>query len=142
MGSHQKNKDIFVHSGFISKISSKSIFVTLEENVHCESCHAKGSCGVSGSSTKEIEVLNSKDSFKINEHVNVVLKKTLGLKAVFFAYLLPFTLMFLTLIIASNYLTEWMAGILALSILIPYYIILYFLKNTHKRIFEISILKT
>ena len=142
MSSLQKNKDTFVHAGFVSKINSDSIIVTLEQNIHCEACHVKGTCGVSESSTKEIEVLNSDDVFKINEHVDVILKKTLGLKAVFWAYVFPFILMFFTLIIASNFLKEWLAGLLSLFILIPYYVMLYFLKTSLKGVFKISVLKT
>jgi len=142
MSSQQKNKDIFVHAGIISKINSDSVIVTLEQNIHCESCHVKGTCGVSESSTKEIEVPNSSDFFKINERVDVILKKALGLKAVFWAYVFPFILMFFTLIIASSFLKEWLAGVLSLIILVPYYLMLYFLKNTLKSSFKMSILKT
>lgn len=142
MSSLQKNKDTFVHAGIISKINSDSVIVTLEQNIHCESCHAKGTCGVSESSTKEIEVPNSNDVFKINEHVNVILKKALGLKAVFWAYVFPFILMFSTLIIASSFLKEWLAGLLSLFILIPYYLMLYGLKTRLKSSFKMSLIKT
>lgn len=142
MSSPQKNKDTFAHSGFISKINSDSVIVTLEQNIHCDSCRAKSSCGISDSNTKEIEVLDSSDSFKINEQVDVILKKVLGLKAVFWAYVFPFILMFSTLIIASVFWKEWIAGVLSLLILIPYYLVLYLLKNTLKSAFKILILKT
>lgn len=141
MSSSQKKNDTFVHSGLISKISGQTITVNLEQNIHCDSCRAKSSCGISESSTKAVEVLNSKDSFKINEEVNVVLKKALGLKAVFWAYVFPFILMFSTLIIASNFLKEWLAGLISLLIIVPYYIVLYFLKNALKSAFQVSILK-
>lgn len=141
MISLQKKNDTFVHSGLISKISGQTITVNLEQNIHCDSCRAKSSCGISESSTKAVEVLNSKDSFKINEEVNVVLKKALGLKAVFWAYVFPFILMFSTLIIASNFLKEWLAGLISLLIIVPYYIVLYFLKNALKSAFQVSILK-
>ncbi len=81
MSSPQKNKDTFVHTGFISKINSDSVIVSLEQSIHCESCHAKGTCGVSESSAKEIEVPNSSDVFKINERVSVILKKATRLKS-------------------------------------------------------------
>jgi len=141
MSSLQKKNDTFVHSGLISKISGQTITVNLEQNIHCDSCRAKSSCGISESSTKAVEVLNSKDSFKINEEVNVVLKKALGLKAVFWAYVFPFILMFSTLIIASNFLKEWLAGLISLLIIVPYYIVLYFLKNALKSAFQVSVLK-
>ena len=141
MISLQKKNDTFVHSGLISKISGQTITVNLEQNIHCDSCRVKSSCGISESSTKAVEVLNSKDSFKINEEVNVVLKKALGLKAVFWAYVFPFILMFSTLIIASNFLKEWLAGLISLLIIVPYYIVLYFLKNALKSAFQVSVLK-
>ena len=141
MNSQLNTKNTFVHTGVVSRIKGDSVTVTLEQNTHCEACHAKGSCGVSESENKEVEILNFQDSFKINEQVNVVLKKTLGLKAVFWAYVFPFILMFTTLIIASIYTEEWIAGLVSLFVLIPYYILLYFLKNTFKKVFEISILK-
>ncbi|ULC60075.1 SoxR reducing system RseC family protein [Flaviramulus sp. BrNp1-15] len=141
MSSIQKNKDSFIHSGTISKINRDTIIVSLEQNIHCESCRAKATCGISDSDTKEVEVLNLNDSFNLNEKVNVVLKKTLGLKAMFWAYVFPFILMFLTLIIASGFLKEWVAGLLSLCVLIPYYLLLYFLKNSLKKAFKISIIK-
>jgi sigma-E factor negative regulatory protein RseC len=136
------NKNTFVHSGIISKINSNSVIVSLEQDLHCESCRAKSACGISESNTKEIEIINSNDSFKINEQVNVILKKALGLKAVFWAYVFPFILMFSTLIIASSFFKEWIAGVLSLVVLLPYYLTLYLLKNTLKHVFQISILKT
>ncbi len=141
MSSIQKNKAVFVHAGYISKINNASVIVTLEQNINCESCHAKGTCGVSDSSTKEIEVPNSSGFFKINERVDVILKKALGLKAVFWAYVFPFLLMFITLIVASVFLKEWLAGLISLLILVPYYLMLYVLKNTLKSSFKMSILK-
>jgi len=142
MSSHLSNKKTFVHSGVISKINSDSVIVTLEQNIHCESCHVKGTCGVSESGPKEVEVPKTSDFYKINQQVDVILKKALGLKAVFWAYIFPFILMFSTLIITSGFLKEWMAGILSLFILVPYYFMLYFLKNTLKSAFKMSILKT
>lgn len=142
MSSQLSKQNIFVHSGVVSKITNEAITVSLEQNVHCESCRAKSACGISESNTKEIEIANSNDSYKINEQVKVVLKKALGFKAVFWAYVFPFILMFTTLIIASGFLKEWVAGVLSLSILIPYYLMLYVLKNTLKSAFTISILKT
>ncbi|WP_396602949.1 SoxR reducing system RseC family protein [Algibacter sp. R77976] len=142
MSSHIPSKNSIVHSGVISKITGSSVFVALEQNIHCESCRAKAACGISESNTKEVEIINCNDSFKINEHVKVVLKRALGFKAVFWAYILPFILMFSTLIIASNFLKEWIAGILSLLILVPYYLTLYFFKSTIKSAFKMSILKS
>ena len=142
MSSQTSNKDTFIHSGVISKITGDSVIVSLEQNIHCESCRAKANCGISESNTKDIEIQNTTDSFKVNETVTVVLQKALGLKAVFWAYVFPFILMFASLVLTSLFLKEWLAGLVSLFILIPYYLTLYLLKNTLKSAFKISIIKT
>ncbi|RKN83243.1 SoxR reducing system RseC family protein [Ulvibacterium marinum] len=133
--------DTFIHFGKISRIERNSLTVSLDENVHCESCRAKGTCGIADSGSKEVVVSDSKEAFSINEPVAVVLKKETGLKAVFWAYVFPFVLVIATLWIASGFLQEWMAGLLSLSILVPYYLFLYLLKNVFTEAFKISILK-
>ena len=141
MDSKLTGEEAYIHSGVVSKKNGNSLIVSLDENVHCESCRAKGSCGVSDSGSKEVEISYPDESFAMNEQVNVVLKKGLGLKAVFWAYLFPFLLMVLTLFTASAFLVEWMAGLLSLVVLIPYYLLLYALRNVFKKTFKISIVK-
>ncbi|NLP58865.1 SoxR reducing system RseC family protein [Lutibacter sp. B1] len=135
------NKGMLTHAGVVSKISKNNITVSLLGDIHCEACNAKGACGVSDSDSKEIDIVSSEESFKLNESVEVVLKKELGLKAVFWAYVFPFILLLLTLIIASLFFKEWIAGLLSLFVLVPYYLMLYVLKDSFKKAFKISILK-
>lgn len=142
MSSAKTNKNVFTHEGFISKIKEDSLVVTLEPNLECDSCHARGACGVVGSGTKKIEVYHTDESFDIDERVKVSLKKTTGIKAVFWAYIAPFFLMFLTLVITSSFFKEWIAGLMSLFILLPYYFSLYFLKNKLKESFMVTVLKT
>ncbi|WP_456377551.1 SoxR reducing system RseC family protein [Lutibacter sp.] len=129
------------HEGYISKITSQTITVSLKGNVNCDGCKAQSACGVSDSNDKEIEIFETNSSFKLNESVELVLKKQLGLKAVFWAYVFPFILMLLVLIIASGFLKEWMAGLLSLLVLLPYYLIIYKLNSFFEKVFKIEILK-
>ncbi len=135
------NKNFINHFGEISKINKNSIIVSLDNSTNCQTCKAKSACGISDSNTKEIEINNNFQSLHINEKVNVIMRKELGLKAVFFAYVFPFILMFLTLIIASFFFKEWLAGLLSIFILIPYYIALYLYKDSFNSYFNISIVK-
>jgi len=130
------------HEGIISKIRNNVVTVSLKGNINCEGCNIKSICGISDSNSKEVEVYSPDKRLKLHEDVNVILKKDLGLKAIFWAYVLPFLLMISILIIASTFLSELFAGLLAISFLIPYYLILYVLRNQFKKIFKISILKT
>lgn len=136
-----KVESIVKHEGVVSKIHNNVVTVSLKGNINCEACHAKGACGASEAREKEVEVLQTADPVKLNETVEVILSKNLGLKAVFWAYVFPFILLIGVLLIASSFYAEWIAGILSLAILIPYYLALYVLKSTFKKAFKVSILK-
>jgi len=137
----EKSDKLVKHEGIVSKISKNTITISLKGNVNCEGCKAQSACGVSDSNDKEIEVTNPIQSFKLNESVDVLLKRELGLKAVFWAYVSPFILMVVVLVAASFFFEEWIAGLLSLFILIPYYLVLYMLKDTFQKAFQVSILK-
>jgi len=135
------DEDPYYHRGIVSKILDDKFIVSLKGNVNCEGCKAKSACGVSESNDKEIEVSKTVQSFNLNEEVDVVLKRELGLKAVFWAYFFPFILMVFTLLISSGFVKEWISGLISLFILIPYYIILYFLQENFRKVFKVSIFK-
>lgn len=140
MGYQPEETEAFVHTGVVSEMKGSSIIVALDENVHCESCSARGACGVTDSVNKTVEVNNPEGSFKLNQPVEVILKKDQGRKAVYWAYIFPFLLMLATLVTSSLFLQEWMAGVLSLLILIPYYGMVYALKSYFKKTFSISVL--
>ena len=129
------------HEGVVSKITNHVVTVSLTGDVNCEACHAKGACGMAEAVPKEIEVYNSTESLKLNENVEIILRKDLGLKAVFWAYVFPFIMLISVLLITSSFYEEWIAGLFAIAILIPYYSLLYALRNSFKKVFKVSILK-
>ena len=135
------SKDYIKHSGVISKITNDVVTISLKGNINCEACNAKAACGVSESNSKEIETSNSTQGLKLNENVEVLLNKNLGLKAVFWAYVFPFILLLTVLLIASTLFQEWIAGLLSIAVLIPYYLMLYVLRSTFDKTFKLSILK-
>lgn len=138
---NRTSKNFVKHEGSIRNISDGIVTVALKGNINCEACNAKAACGVSESNDKEIEVDMTDQTFHINENVEVILEKQLGLKAVFWAYVFPFILVLTVLIVASSFVKEWVAGLLSLFILAPYYLALYALQNSFKKAFKINILK-
>ncbi len=140
MGVKPLEEEAFVHSGIVSEMKGSSLIVALDDNVHCEACSARGVCGVTDTVNKTVEVVNPEGTFKLNQPVEVILKKDLGQKAVFWAYIFPFLLMLATLLTTSLFLPEWMAGLLSLLILIPYYGMVYALKDYFKKTFRVSVL--
>jgi sigma-E factor negative regulatory protein RseC len=129
------------HSGVISKMNKSFITVSLNDDLNCEGCKAKGACGVSDANSKEIEVPNTFESFALNEDVNLIMQKELGMKAVFWAYIFPFILMISVLLVASLFLKEWIAGLISLLVLAPYYLSLYVFNTSFQKTFRINIVK-
>jgi sigma-E factor negative regulatory protein RseC len=57
-----------------------------------------------------------------------------------YGYLLPFIIVLITLIVSSSLTNnEITAGLLALLVLIPYYITLYFYRNYLKKVFKFEV---
>ena len=133
--------NVISHTGKVVNVVGKRIIVALDTNTNCEACNAKAACGVSESNKKEIEVSNANNHFMLHENVTVVMQKQLGMKAVFWAYLFPFTLLIAVLFISASFLPQWQAGILALAVLVPYYFTLYATKSWFKKAFEVTVLK-
>lgn len=106
----------------------------------CSACHAKGSCSVADFQDKEIEISNFAGNYSSGQQVNVIFKETQGFTALFYGYVLPFILVLVTLIIAvSAFENELIGGLLALAILIPYYITIYFFRHLLKKVFTFEV---
>lgn len=135
------NTAVITHTGKVVNVTHKRVVVALDSNVSCEACNAKAACGVSESNRKEIEISNPTSLFNMGEEVTVVMKKHLGMQAVFWAYLFPFTLLILVLFTTASFLPQWQAGLLALAVLLPYYITLRATKSWFKKAFEVTVLK-
>jgi len=136
----KKTPDI-THPGTIHKIDGSNIYVKIQAQSACATCHAKGSCTVADMSDKLIEVFNiAPDKYNVGDSVTVSMKQSLGNRAVFLAYFLPFLLVLATLItVLSLSDNELFAGLISLAILVPYYIGLYYLKDSMGKVFRFEI---
>jgi sigma-E factor negative regulatory protein RseC len=135
--------DSIAHTGIINQIDDKHFFVKIITQKACSNCYSKGICSVSDLNDQIIEVPRKPNAtFKIGDKVDVVMKKSLGSKAVFLGYVMPFLLLLLTLIITFNLSeNEGLAGLSAVGILVPYYLTLYLVKDRLKSTFIFNIQK-
>lgn len=130
------------HKGRVDSIDGNRINVSILAISGCASCQVKGVCSVSDMKEKNIEVFDSSNQYEIGEVVNVTLRQSLGFRALFLGYVLPFILVLFILIILTVVTNnEAVSGIGALSVLVPYYIILYALRNKIRKKFTFSINK-
>jgi positive regulator of sigma E activity len=131
------------HKGFIERINGNSIYVKILSQPACDVCNARGACSVSEIQHKEVEVMDISGKYKKGEVVDVVMSQVQGYKALLIAYVYPFILVFLTLLVTTLLgLNELNAGLFSLAILPPYYLIIFILRNKIKRIFVFSIRKS
>jgi sigma-E factor negative regulatory protein RseC len=129
------------HQGIVESVSADIVTVNITSVSACSSCHAKGACNASDMQAKIIDALPGKKQLKIGDWVTVTAKESMGFKALFLGYLLPFLLVLMTLITCTLFsLKESTAGLLSISILLPYYLALYLTKDIIKKsfIFEIQ----
>ena len=138
------NQDFITHSGIITRHETGTLFVSILAESACSACHAKGVCGMSEVQEKVVEINDAHHAeLTVGTPVTVSMKRTTGLKAVLYGYLLPFVLLLTTLFVAMGYFhNEGKAGLLALAILLPYYLALYMLRDKMKTRFEFTILDT
>lgn len=134
--------DSVTHPGIVMQISGHIAEVMILAKSACSSCQVKGACNMSEMEEKRVFVeLPPEHSFKSGQQVNVMMKQSLGNFAVFLGYILPFLVLLLTLIISISVgLGEGVAGLLALGILVPYYFVLYRLKNRLSRKFSFQLM--
>lgn len=124
----------------VKEVTDTSLVVSIINQSACSTCHANGACSVADVQEKEIDILPNGKQYKPGDEITVLLKESQGFQALFYGYVLPFLLVLITLIITSAVTNnEFLAGLLSLGILIPYYIILYFLRDNLKKVFKFEV---
>ena len=103
----------------------------IEARSACASCHASALCGMSESENKIISVpATLKDNFLPGQEVDVVLKASMGHKAVWLAYCIPLVVllavMFTALKTGASELTAAGLGLLATAI---YYFVIWLVRD-------------
>ena len=134
------NIDYIEHEGIVAVVNPQHIVVRIVNESACASCHAKGSCTAADLQDKLIDVYQSVSDIQVGQKVMLLGKKSLAPKAVLLAYVYPILLILATLITVF-YLThnELLAGGLSLAVLVPYFTVIYMLRDKLKRTFSFTI---
>ena len=135
--------DIIEHQGEIIEIGIDNIMVEIISQSACSSCNAKSMCSMSETESKVVEVENKGyEMFEIGETVNVILRKSLGFKALYISYLIPLLILILILLSLSSFgIGELTTGLSIIMALAVYYIGVYLLRDKFKREFVFTIEK-
>ena len=124
-------KDDVSHIGKIIEITPEFTTVEIISSSACASCHAKGLCGVSEEKVKVILLpTDPYASYSTGDEVEVVMKKSMGLKAVWISYVIPlFILMILILSLSSVTVHEVYVGLGAIAGVALYYLVIYLFRS-------------
>ena len=128
--------DIIKHRGTVEHIIGSHIQVRIVQTSACSSCTAKSFCSSSESKEKLIDIYNVDASkFQLGQEVIVYGATSLGMRAVWLAFGLPFIILiaalFLLFVLTEG--DEVITALLALLALVPYYLILYAFRGHLKK---------
>ncbi|MDR0385659.1 MAG: SoxR reducing system RseC family protein [Prevotellaceae bacterium] len=129
-------------SGTVSEVTPDNITVNIISVSACSECHAKGLCSAFERREKIIFVPNTGQDIQSGDKVNVIMKVSMGMKAVLLAYFMPViivTMMLLLLLGAGA--GEFYAGIVSLVSLAGYYLLIYRFRGKLKKQFSFYIEK-
>jgi positive regulator of sigma E activity len=125
------NNNEVSHTGRITEIDPQFTTVEIISQSACGSCHAAGICGVSEYSRKAIQVPTDPNVARnIGDEVNVVLKQSMGMKAVWISYVIPLLiLMILVLSLSALKVHELLTGLAAIAGVGLYYLIVFLFRD-------------
>lgn len=119
-------------NGIVEEVGEKSIRVRLTQTSCC-GCSSKSICST-GKEDFIVDVAGIYKDVLVGEEVTVRMANSIGFKAIFLGYAVPFILVISMLFVTTlNGLSELIAGVSSIAILIPYYIVLSFFRNRLKQ---------
>ncbi len=115
------------HPGVVESQEGNMVLVRIESRSSCGNCQAKSYCGMVESEGRIIEVKSGRsEDFSPGQQVDIMLDTSLGYRALFLGYILPFLIMvsglFLMHLISGD---EALSALTAILLIVPYYYLLY-----------------
>ena len=129
------------HRGRIVSITPEFTTVEIVSESACAACHAKGLCSLGDSKVKQVEVpTRGWDNYTVGQEVSVVLRATMGHKAVWLAYVVPLLVMVAALLgILSAGGSELAAGLGAIGAVAAYYAVIWLLRDRLRKEYVFNI---
>ena len=124
------NRDVS-HKGRVVKMTPQTTTVAIEQHAACSACHAAGLCGMAEVAEKAVEVPTDPYArYGVGDEVEVVLKASMGMKAVWLAYCLPLVVLLAVILglfaLGAGEVVSGLSGIGAVGI---YYFLLWLFRD-------------
>lgn len=127
-------KETISHKGKIVNMTPQVTTVSIHQHAACGECHAAGICGMGDMAEKLVEVpTDPYGNYSVGDEVEVLLKASMGLKAVWLCYAIPLVVLLGTVVgLLSAGVEEAAAGLVGLAAIGLYYLLLYLFRNKLK----------
>lgn len=119
------------HAGVVDGVEGECVRVRILQSSACSACKVAAHCNASETKEKIIDVMDADAShYQKGDQVMVVADTAVGFRASLYGYLLPLILVVVTLVgvLAATH-SEGLAAVSALGILMPYYVLLFLMRN-------------
>ena len=119
------------HTGRVVSVNPKETTVEIVSHAACSECHAASVCGMSEYTEKAIQVpTRPYAGYGVGDEVQVVLKASMGMKAVWIAYFLPLLILLAVALglIALGVPEVW-AGLSGIAAVGVYYLVVWLLRD-------------
>ncbi len=125
-----RSKDVS-HTGKIVKMTPQVTTVAILQHGACAQCHAAGLCGMGDVAEKAVEVpTDPYASYKVGDEVEVILKASMGMKAVYLAYLIPLVVLLAVILgLIGLGVGEVPAGLSGMAAVGVYYLLLWLFRG-------------
>lgn len=123
------------HKGKVIRMTPQVTTVAILQHGACSQCHAAGLCGMADIAEKAVEVpTDPYASYGVGDEVEVLLKATMGLKAVWLAYFVPLlVLLGVVMALIGLGVAEAPAGLSGMGAVALYYLLLYLFRDKLKK---------
>lgn len=134
--------DIMIeHKGIVASVAGNKLSVKILQQSACSNCHAKNSCMAADSKEKMVDIFDFSGKYGVNDLVTIQGKESMGYKAILWAFLIPVALLVAILVLSTSVWNfgEMKAAMAAILSLVPYYAMLYLLRNKMAQTFRFRI---
>lgn len=124
-------REQIAHKGRVLSVTPETTIVSIVSRAACAECHASSLCGLSELKEKKIEVQTPPSAtYREGDEVEVVLKGSMGLKAVWIAYVIPLiVLLVVALGLSALGAGELVCGASAVVAVAAYYFVIWLLRD-------------
>ena len=123
------------HTGVIERIENDSMKVRIVQTSACAACKVASHCNAAESKVKIVDVFGcDTTNYSTGQEVSVWASKDVANKALLLGFGVPFLLLVSVLMIALRLTaSEGVAALVALGSLVPYYFVLWLLRDRIQR---------